>query len=338
MRRWWRTSGLLALTAVVSSACDSRSASVESTDFDIAPASTAMIVSTDEGFVPITQPPVDLASPRIQLGKRLFHDTRLSKDGTVACVKCHNVAEGGADTSAVSVGVGGVVGVRNSPSVLNSVHNFSQFWDGRSADLTEQAHLPIVDPKEMAGEWPVILERLAADAETVTAFARAGYANITAENVVDAIVAYESVLITPSGFDRWLLGEANALSEQEVHGAKLFVDLGCASCHQGRNVGGNMFQKFGVVGNYYDNRDEAQDLGRFNVTGRSRDRYVFKVPSLRNVLRTAPYFHDGSVATIEEAVEIMGRYQLGRELEASEVTLLVAFLGALSGEVDERLL
>ncbi|MEM9602838.1 MAG: cytochrome c peroxidase [Pseudomonadota bacterium] len=293
-----------------------------------------------QGFVPISSVGVDPDDPRIQLGKLLFHDTRLSHDRSISCASCHQVARGGADARPVSIGVNDVRGRRNAPSVLNSVHNFRQFWDGRASDLKAQATGPITNPAEMASDWSVVIERLQADGALSTRFRDAGYEAVDRDAVTDAIAAYESALITPAPFDRWLLGDLDALDGEALRGSQRFVDLGCVSCHQGKNVGGNMFQKFGVVGDYYADHGGGTDadLGRFNVTQRPQDKHVFKVPSLRNVMETAPYFHDGSVERIEDAIRIMARYQLGRELDDEDVQLLKAFLGALSAKPKAGLL
>jgi cytochrome c peroxidase len=212
--------------------------------------------------------------------------------------------------------------------------NFRQFWDGRAETLDDQIEGPIHNPTEMATDWPPILAKLRADSEYVTAF-RAIYANkIDIFAVKDAIATFERSLITPdSRFDRFLRGNRNALSVQEKEGYRLFKENGCSSCHQGVLAGGNMFEKFGIVGDYFGDRGHVTkaDLGRYNITGRDEDRYRFKVPGLRNVARTAPYFHDGSAQSLEEAVEVMARYQLGRQLSANDLQRIVQFLETLNG-------
>ncbi|MEM7221054.1 MAG: cytochrome c peroxidase [Pseudomonadota bacterium] len=293
------------------------------------------------GFRPI-QPSGAADRGLIMLGKQLFHDPRLSRDDTVSCASCHIVAAGGDDGRPVSVGVDGALGTHNAPTVLNSAGNFRQFWDGRALDLAEQVEGPVHNPLEMATDWDSVVAKLATDGELIRAFAL-NELDLSADSIVRAIVAYESALVTPdSPFDRWLLGQDDALSAQAHRGRELFVELGCVSCHQGRNVGGNMFQRFGVFRNYYEDRAEgalsASSLGRFNVTGDDADRHVFKVPSLRNVAETAPYFHDGSVSTLTEAIDIMANYQLGRQLAKAEIASLESFLQSLSGSADEALL
>jgi cytochrome c peroxidase len=277
---------------------------------------------------------IELDTRKVELGRRLFHDPQLSADNRVSCASCHNVERNGADDRSRSTGVGGASGEVNAPTVFNSALNFRQFWDGRAETLDDQIEGPIHNPTEMATDWPPILVKLRADSEYVTAF-RAIYANkIDIFAVKDAIATFERSLITPdSRFDRFLRGNRNALSAQEKEGYRLFKENGCSSCHQGVLAGGNMFEKFGIVGNYFADRGNLTkaDLGRYNVTGRDVDRYRFKVPGLRNVARTAPYFHDGSAQSLEEAVEVMARYQLGRQLSANDLQRIVQFLETLNG-------
>lgn len=277
--------------------------------------------------------PVD--ARKVSLGDRLFHETRLSKDATISCASCHDLAQGGDDGRTVSVGVGGAKGTLNAPTVLNSGFNFRQFWDGRAATLEEQVDGPLLHPAEMASSWPVVLAMLTADAGYAKTFADVYTDGITQPNVKDAIATFERSLVTPnSRFDRWLRGDRKALTSTEQEGFRLFVDTGCITCHQGVNVGGNLFEVLGRSADYFKDHasDRPEDQGRFNVTGNEADRHKFKVPSLRNVELTAPYLHDGSAATLPEAVQIMGRYQTGRDLESGEVEKLVAFLRTLTGE------
>jgi cytochrome c peroxidase len=278
---------------------------------------------------------------RVQLGKELFRDKRFSADGTIACSTCHDVANGGDDGRRVAIGIGERSGRLNSPTVLNSSLNLAQFWDGRAATLEDQLHWPIENPVEMGSSFGLVLANLAADPGLPSRFAAAYPGGLNEANVVDAIATYERALVTPnSAFDRFLGGEVEALSPAAREGFELFERLGCVSCHQGRNLGGNMFQRFGVMGDYFADRGGVTeaDFGRYNVTGREEDRYRFKVPSLRAVAATAPYFHDGSGATLETAVAVMLRYQLGRPVRIEQVDKLVAFLESLSGEIDPALL
>ncbi|PKO34469.1 MAG: cytochrome B6 [Betaproteobacteria bacterium HGW-Betaproteobacteria-7] len=272
---------------------------------------------------------------RVALGERLFHDARLSADLSVACANCHNLAAGGVDGQRFSVGIGGALGNINAPTILNSAYNVAQFWNGRAATLEEQAAGPIQNPIEMGATWSQVLSRLGQDEKLVAEFRRLYGDGLTADNLLDAIATFERSLVTVnSPFDRYLRGDRQALTRLEEQGYRRFAEYGCVSCHQGMLLGGNMFQKFGVLGDYFAGRSVSEaDLGRYAITGREEDRHVFKVPSLRNVARTAPYFHDGSAATLEQAVLIMARYQLGRELSADDVEAIVAFLGTLDGEL-----
>ncbi|MCA1937770.1 MAG: cytochrome-c peroxidase [Dechloromonas sp.] len=276
-----------------------------------------------------------LRPERVALGARLFADTRLSADYSVACISCHRFDLGGADGLPVSVGILGREGGINAPSVFNSSLNFVQFWDGRALTLQEQAAGPIHNPLEMGGSWSLVIERLGADETMREAFRLAYPDGLTAANIADAIASFEQSLLTlDSPFDRYLRGDEEALDELARAGYQRFRDFGCVSCHQGVLLGGNMFQKFGVLGDYFADRTPTEaDLGRYNVTGREEDRHVFKVPGLRNVALTAPYFHDGSAPTLEMAVAIMGRYQLGRDLAAEDVKAIVAFLNSLTGRI-----
>lgn len=280
--------------------------------------------------------PVPGLSPeRVALGERLFHDARLSADFSLSCASCHNLGKGGVDGRRFSLGVGGAAGGINAPTVLNSAYSLAQFWDGRAASLEEQAAGPIHNPLEMGSSWAQVLARLSQDAALRAAFARAYPDGLTAANVANAIATFERSLVTVnSRFDRYLRGEADLLTPLEIEGYRRFREYGCTSCHQGMLLGGNMYQKFGVLGDYFAGRPVTKaDLGRYNVTQQDSDRHVFKVPSLRNVALTAPYFHDGSAATLPQAVLVMARYQLGRELSAPDVEAIVAFLNTLSGEL-----
>lgn len=271
---------------------------------------------------------------KVALGEALFSERRLSRDDSVSCADCHALDAGGTDRRPVSVGVDGRKGEVNSPTVFNTGFNFAQFWDGRATTLEEQVGGPVHNPLEMDSNWDQVAAKLKAAPRYVTAFRALYQDGITGANIADAIAAFERSLITPdSRFDNWLRGERKALTTDELAGYRLFKRFGCASCHQGVNLGGNMFQKFGIFADFVPagRPPRKSDLGRFNVTGRAEDRGVFKVPGLRNVALTAPYFHDGSVADLPAAVATMARVQLGREVSAEEVRLIVAFLGTLTG-------
>ncbi len=274
------------------------------------------------------------AGPLEQLGRDLFNEKALSSTGTVACSSCHDIEHGGDDGRARSVGVHGREGTVNAPSVLNASLNFAQFWDGRAKTLEEQAQGPVTNPLEMDSKWEDVIAKLKASPAYVVAFQRSFSDGITAQNVARAIAAFEQTLITAgSPFDRWLAGDEAALSSQQKAGYELFKSVGCIACHQGKNVGGNMFQRFGVLRDYFKDKGKLTeaDYGRYNVTKNESDRFVFRVPSLRNVEHTAPYFHDASAQTLDQAVQIMAKYQLGRRLTDAQVSQIVGFLASLSG-------
>ena len=294
--------------------------------------------ATDQPITPIPEA-LDLDVRKVELGRKLFHDKRLSRDDSTACASCHELGRGGMDGRPVAVGVGRQMGSVNSPSVLNSAFNFSQFWDGRAATLEEQAAGPVHNPIEMASNWDQVVAKLSRDAEYGRAFRALWPDGIQAAHIQSAIAEFERSLITPdSPFDRYLKGDDHALAGDARKGWDLFRNLGCIACHQGVNVGGNMYATLGILGDYFADRGRPlakSDLGRFNVTGREEDRHMFKVPSLRNVARTAPYFHDGGIDTLEKAVDTMARYQLGRDLDAADRQALVAFLHALNGRLPK---
>jgi cytochrome c peroxidase len=283
---------------------------------------------------------VSLPPGKVALGDKLFHDPRLSRDDSISCASCHALSMGGTDQSRFSTGIGGATGDVNAPTVFNSSFNIVQFWDGRAASLEEQAAGPVHNPVEMGSNWPEVIAKLRADRDYPALFEREYPDGITPANITGAIATFERSLITPNArFDRHLRGEKNVLDSDELEGYRRFVNHGCVSCHQGVAIGGNMFQRFGVMGDYFKGRPPSKaDLGRFNVTGLEEDRHVFKVPSLRNVAVTQPYFHNGSAPTLDEAVRVMGQYQLGRGLSDEDVRLIVAFLRTLSGEWQGRVL
>ncbi len=283
-------------------------------------------------------PAVPLLDARlVALGRRLFFDARMSSNDTVSCASCHDLENGGDDGRRHSIGADGRPGSVNSPTVLNAALNFALAWDGRARTLEEQIDGPVTHP-EMNTTWPAVVSKIGREPKYAATFHELFADGVTAENVRTAIAAFERTLLTNgSPFDRWLEGDAKALSEGQRAGYELFKSVGCIACHQGRNVGGNMFQRFGILGDYFRDRGNVTqaDYGRFNVTGNEVDRFVFRVPSLRNVERTAPYFHDGSAETLTDAVEVMAKYQLGRQLSPAQVTSIVAFLGSLTGPLPE---
>lgn len=277
---------------------------------------------------------IEYDATTVALGNQLYHDPGLSVDGTLSCASCHNIAAGGDDGRATSLGVRDQAGPINAPTVLNARYHLAQFWDGRAEDLHAQAMGPMTNPIEMGATEEHVVAYVQSVPDYVAAFEAAGYEEITFSNVAHAIASFEETLVTPSRFDDYLRGDDGALSEQELAGMHAFVEVGCTGCHQGPAMGGTMFQKMGLVRDYFASRGGEltdADLGRFNHTGEERDRHQFKVPTLRNVELTAPYFHDGSVAELDDAVRIMGEVQLGRDLSEAEVADIVAFLEALTG-------
>ena len=283
-----------------------------------------------EPIQPITAAKV--ANPAmVELGKKLFFDPRLSRSGFISCNSCHNLSMGGTDNIKTSIGHNWQRGPINSPTVLNSSMNVAQFWDGRAKDLQEQAGGPIANPGEMAFTHELAIDVLASIPAYRSEFRQVfGQDKLTIEQVTRAIAAFEEVLVTPgSRFDQWLMGKKSALSKDELAGYQLFKSSGCIACHNGPAVGGNTFQKMGVVEPY---KTAMTAQGRSAVTGKDADRFNFKVPTLRNVELTYPYFHDGEAATLTQAVDVMGRLQLGRTFTPDENAKLVAFLKTLTGK------
>lgn len=277
--------------------------------------------------------PANLDAGKVRLGRELFHDTRLSVNDSVSCASCHGLQTGGVDRKRVSVGIFHRQGERNAPTVFNSGLNYRQFWDARAPTLEDQINGPLQAETEMGSTWEVVISKLRDDAHYSAEFARLYPEHITPETVRNAIAAFERSLVTPdSRFDRYLKGETKLLTAKELAGYQLFKSLGCVSCHQGRSIGGGMRQPFGVMESASiwgektkEIRDERSNLGT-----------LYKVPSLRNVALTAPYFHDGRVNTLPEAVRTMGDVQLCRALSNEEVEQIVAFLLSLTGTYEGK--
>ncbi|MEM6688161.1 MAG: cytochrome c peroxidase [Planctomycetota bacterium] len=290
----------------------------------------------NEPITPIPEPS-GLDFDEVTLGRALFHEPGLSRTGSIACATCHSIEDGGDDGLACSEGVDGRQGLMNSPTVLNAALNFRQFWDGRVGSLEEQIPGPIHHPNEMGADWNHILAFLKATPGYRDWFDGVYEHGITVENVIDAIAEYEKSLLTPdSPFDQWLKGDDDALTDLQKKGYELFKENHCIGCHQGVNVGGNLYEPLGVMVDYFQVGDEdAKHLGRFNVTGDERDRHVFKVPGLRNVADTAPYFHDGSATNLEDAVQAMFDHQLGMPADSSTIKAICAFLESLSAPAYE---
>jgi len=268
---------------------------------------------------------------QVELGKKLYFDPRLSKSGFISCNSCHNLSMGGTDNLPTSIGHNWQEGPINAPTVLNSSLNVAQFWDGRAADLKEQAGGPIANPGEMAASHTLAIGVLESIPEYVTEFELVfGEEGIDIDKVTQAIAEFEKTLVTPdSRFDQWLLGDQDAISDFEREGYELFKTSGCVACHNGEAVGGNSFQKMGVVEPYIT---KSEAMGMAGVTGKDADRFKFKVPTLRNVELTYPYFHDGAAQTLTEAVDIMGRLQLGKKFTEEENARIAAFLKTLTGD------
>jgi cytochrome c peroxidase len=295
---------------------------------------TTLVINTDHEPIQPLPLALDLDSDKVRLGERLYHDPRLSGDNTISCASCHDLTKGGTDQLPLSIGIGGAIGQINAPTVFNSAFNFVQFWDGRARTLEEQAVGPVHNPSEMGSNWQEIITKLSQDKGYQQDFTDLYADGITADAIVDAIATFERSLFTPNApFDRYLRGEQDVMSEAAQTGFQLFKEYGCVACHQGINIGGNMYQTLGVMDDYFKHRRiTPEDLGRYNVTGQPYNRHQFKVPTLRNIELTFPYLHDGSAATLEEVLEIMWNNQLGRSLNPDEMTLIIEFLKALTGE------
>jgi cytochrome c peroxidase len=267
-----------------------------------------------------------------RLGQQLYFDPRLSKADDIACNSCHLVDRYGVDGAATSTGHLGQVGGRNAPTVYNAGLHVAQFWDGRAATLSDQAKGPILNPIEMGMESEAqVMAKLSGIEGYQTGFAEAfpdQAEPMTYDNLATAIAAYEDTLLTPGRFDAWMAGDDAALTAGEQQGLATFLEVGCATCHMGPAIGGNQYRKLGERRPYDDN-----DMGRFEVTGVETDKQVFKVPSLRNIAETGPWFHDGSVTELETAIQLMGAHQLDQDLSAEQVAEIAAFLGALTGEL-----
>jgi len=330
--KWW-----IVIAAVA--ACSSRdvrpaSAPTQGSDASL-PTSTEINPRLLRRFRPVAAevaPPP--ASPeKIALGRRLFFETQLSRNGQIACNSCHPLDRYGADGRQTSLGIDGQRGARNTPSVYNAANHFVQFWDGRSPTIEDQAVVPILSSREMGmRDAPAVIAVLQAMPEYVEAFAAAYPSDrvpITMAHLGESIGAFERGLVTTSSWDDFLAGHPDALTPLEQRGLRVFLDSGCMVCHTGPQVGGTMFERVGVVEPW----PNQQDPGRAGVTHSQADRMVFKVPSLKNVAMTAPYFHDGSAATLEIAIQMMGRHQLGVELSEPDVSAIAAWMRAMTGTI-----
>lgn len=316
-----------------------------------AAATTALAGTAPWPPLPDTAPsPADnpTTPAKIELGKKLFFDPRVSVDGTVSCNSCHNVMEAGDDDRATSAGVHGQRGGRSSPTVYNSAFLSVQFWDGRAASLEDQAKGPVTNPIEMGmKDHTMVVSRLAAIPAYVEEFEKVfGKGGLTIDNFAKAVAAYERTLVTPdSAYDRFAKGDESALTEQQKKGMQAVLTAGCIMCHSGKNfsgpdlpVGQGFYQKVPLIpGSAYDKKyDLTSDTGREQATKNAADRNMWRVPTWRNVALTAPYFHNGSVATLDEAVRVMGKTQLGKDLSDADVADIVAFLGSLNGKFPSQ--
>ncbi len=305
----------------------------------------SVALASDWQTLPGTAPaPADnpTTTEKVELGRILYHDPRLSSTGTISCASCHNTMLGGEDNRPVAMGVNGQTGGRSAPTVWNSAFNAVQFWDGRAASLEEQAAGPVTNPIEMGMKsWDDVVARLQSIEGYQQLFSKAFGANsISKDNATKAIAAYERTLITPnSPYDKYVKGDKSALTEQQVSGMNKFEELGCKGCHSGPAFNGpGTYMKFPMYSNGYF---EAQykfsaDKGRFEATGNRADEHLWKVPTLRNIALTAPYFHNGSVKTLDTAVKLMAKLQLNKELSDQEIADIVAFLNALTGEFPRQ--
>lgn len=284
-------------------------------------------------------PPIEqiyeLNADKVKLGEMLFQDSRLSGQQSHACATCHHLKLGGTDQQTTFLGLNNRHGSLNTPTVFNASYNFRQFWDGRAKTLKDVIIDHVDDKHILNNQWDIITERLANVPIYQEAFNLVYTDGISGHNIQDALEAFLHSLVTPnSPFDRYIRGETDALNEEALKGYELFNAYGCVLCHQGPNMGGNLYQKMGIYKDYFKSKKVVSetDLGRYNVTNLDEDILVFKVPTLRNVALTAPYMHDGSAKNLEEAVEMMGEYQIGITIPKHEVSLIVKFLESLTGD------
>lgn len=326
-------------------AAPASSASAPTATTNASPEDQELLKKAQEVFQPLPdRAEMEKAHPfteaQVKLGQQLWYEPRLSRGNTVSCNSCHNLASYGVDNLPTSQGHEGQFGGRNSPTSLNAALLGSQFWDGRAPDVEAQAGGPLLNPVEMAmPSEEAVVAKIADIPEYQKMFKEAfgEQGDVSFKNITTAIAAFERTLLTPTRWDDYLKGNVNALNEQERKGVKAFIDNGCIACHAGVTLGGNSFQKFGLVdGPYWKfTGSKKQDEGRFEVTKSENDKFMFRVPGLRNVAMTYPYFHDGSVWKLDKAVSIMGQAQLGKQLPQEDVDNIVAFLGSLTGPASD---
>lgn len=294
------------------------------------------------GVLPtVAENPNNALSPeKVELGRMLYFDPRLSKSGEISCNSCHNLASYGVDNLPVSLGHKWQTGTRNSPTTLNAAVHFAQFWDGREPDVEAQAKGPVLNPVEMGSPHEqFVVDRLRTIPGYVQAFKEVFKTDsaVSYQNMALAIGAFERTLMTPSRFDAYLQGDGSALTEAEKKGIETFKTVGCTTCHIGQAVGGTMFQKFGLF-KPFTQFGIAEDTGKASVSKVDSEKYLFKVSSLRNITRTYPYFHDGSIWKLDESIRIMAQTQLNKELSAQEVSEIMSFLSTLEGPMTADML
>lgn len=336
-----KKSGLIFLLLIfIMAGCGQQSTKNEQ---QVSEADTQLLAAAQRYFSQLPEP-ADPNTPLALLGKKLYYETALSANGEMSCNTCHPIASYGVDNLPTSPGHDGSVGTRNSPTTFNAYFHTTQFWDGRSPDLADQAKGPVLNPIEMGLQSAEDVEQILRSSEEYRAMFASAFpeevAPITFDNFAIAIAEFESTLATPAAFDAFLDGAITQLDNDQKEGLGLFMETGCIACHIGPGLGGNMMQRFGLVhGPYWEfTGSQNQDLGKQEVTGEAADANIFKSPSLRNIEKTAPYFHDGSVESLEEAVRIMAYTQLGKELSKEEIEKMVAFFKSLTGEIPEHAL
>jgi cytochrome c peroxidase len=331
---------IILLLLVMAVACRSRSGQENEASTSTEDTALMNLARTYFTSIPAEAASADnpVSDAKVQLGQVLFYDTRLSKSGNNSCNSCHNLSTYGVDNVPTSIGDAGQPGDRNSPTVFNAALHNMQFWDGRAATVEEQAGMPILNPDEMAiPHKGFLVGRLRKDTMYRRLFGSAFPGDpdpLTYANLRRAIGAFERTLLTPSRFDRYMAGDMAALSMEEKKGLRLFIDAGCAECHRGVAVGGESLQKFGFYTDYRTlTRSRLDDSGRMAVTGDRKDKDVFKVPGLRNVEMTYPYFHDGSIASLDSTIAIMAKSQMDRTFSEAEIRDIVAFLHTMTGDI-----
>lgn len=333
-----RASTWVVVAALAAVAC--ATGDVEDAGPSIRTASAPQIgpASVDDPIMPLPEK-LALDQRKVELGSKLFRDPILDREKQATCLTCHPFGRGGVDGAPKPQLPGKEAMTVNTPTIFNVGLNYRQHWNGKFETLEAQLDAPILNPRVMNMTYPEVVARLSASPEYAAAFRDIYPDGVTEKNFRDALAEYERSLITPrSPFDRFLAGDPEAIDDRVRKGYALFKSHGCISCHQGVNIGGNMMQRFGALKDYFAGREISEaDLGLFLVTRREEDKHVFRVASLRNVALTAPYFHDGSVKTLEEAVRIMSEYQLGRPLDDEQTKLIVAFLGSLTGDLGVEL-